>query len=270
MEDDLMKQFQIREAKRKRKKMIIALVPIAFFILIICLIVILVQPAPSCFDNKKNGSEEGIDCGGPCISCGIKYAVPLEVVSSDTLSVMSSTTEVVAKIRNSNADYGAHFSYQINIINLLGQKISQINGESFILPNTSKYLIQDKIPLQSSDVSRFEVVFTKVDWSPLDKSNSDLFTIYDKTARIMAATENGYLELGGKITNKTSHDFLSVDLSFIIYSKTGRLLYAAKTQLSNVNANAIRNFVYNGFPYFNGFSEMDLNRIEFLAEAWPD
>jgi len=267
---NLKENYLLRERERKRKKIIIASVPAAFVILLIILIVILSQPAPTCFDSKKNGGEEGVDCGGPCASCGIKYAAPLDVVLSEVLGASQNINEMVVKIRNSNADYGAKFSYQINFISRLGEKLGQISGQSFILPHSDKYLIEPKISFLASELSRLEVVITKTDWYPVTKSGADLFDIYDKSSRLLPAIESGYLEVAGKITNKTSHDFPLVELTFIAYSKTGRLLYAAQSEISNLKANEIRNFLYNGFPYFSGFQELDLNRIEFLAEAWPD
>lgn len=141
MDDVLIKQFQKREAWRKRKKTIIAVFPLALFLLIVVAIIILSQPAATCFDGKKNGHEEGVDCGGFCVSCELKYAAPLEIISSDILGIGQNASELSVKIRNSNADYGARFSYQINVISLLGVKVSEASGESFILPHSEKYLI---------------------------------------------------------------------------------------------------------------------------------
>ncbi|HRY76651.1 MAG TPA: hypothetical protein P5524_00610 [Candidatus Paceibacterota bacterium] len=270
MDDVLVKQFQKREAWRKRKKLIIAIFPSILFILIIGLIIILSQPAPTCFDGKENGEETGIDCGGSCVACGVKYASPLEVISSDILGIGQNASELTIKVRNSNADYGAQFSYQINVISLLGEKVSEASGESFVLPHSDKYLIEPKVPFKAADLSRAEVIITKTEWFSLNKSSNDLFDIYDRKARILEAAQSGYLEVSGKIANKISHDFSTVDLTFIVYSKTGRLLYAAKTEISNLKANDIKDFVYNGFPYFANFQEVDLDRIEFLAEAWPN
>ncbi len=270
MDDVLIKQFQKRESWRKRKKIIIAVFPAILLLLIIVIAIIAGQPAPTCFDGKKNGGEEGIDCGGSCASCGVKYAAPLEIVSSDILSVGANASELAIKVRNSNADYGAHFSYQINVISLLGAKVDSYSGESFVLPHSEKYLIEPQVAFKAADLSRVEVNIIKTDWSAINKSSFDLFEIYDKKARVLEATESGYLEVSGKISNKISHDFPAVDLTFIVYSKTGRLLYAAKTEISNLKANEIKNFVYNGFPYFPNFQEADLNRIEYLAEAWPN
>ncbi|MDP2855617.1 MAG: hypothetical protein Q8N90_00650 [bacterium] len=270
MDDVLIKQFQKREAWRKRKKIIIAVFPLVLLLLIIVMSIILSQPAATCFDGRKNGNEEGIDCGGFCVSCGVKYAAPLEIISSDILGIGQNASELAIKVRNSNADYGARFSYQINVINLLGAKVGEASGESFILPHSEKYLIEPKLSLKAADLSRTEVIITKTEWFAVDKSSVDLFEIYDRKTRILEATESGYLEVSGKIANKISHDFSAVDLTFIVYSKTGRLLYAAKTEISNLKANEIKNFVYNGFPYFSNFQEVDLDRIEYLAEAWPN
>lgn len=268
MENDLLQQFEKLEAQRKRKKVTIALVPIGILILIILILVIVNQPAPTCFDGRKNGNEEGIDCGGNCVACGIKYAVPLEALSSDVLGVSQSASEVAVKIQNNNSGYGAKFGYIFNLFDQLGDRIDQVQGQSFILPNSVKYLIEPKVDVKSTDVIRVEVLFVDTTWFASDKSAGDLFDIFDKHLQLMSATETGYLQASGKLINKTSHYFSKVGVTILIKSKTGRLLHAAKTEISDVNANeSAKSLLYSGFPYFPGFQEIDLNSFEVYADA---
>ena len=66
---------------RLRKQIISGLVIFLILFLISYLIFLTIRGpvAASCFDGKKNQGEEGIDCGGPCPPCELKYAEPLKV-----------------------------------------------------------------------------------------------------------------------------------------------------------------------------------------------
>jgi len=265
--NNLKQNYLLREKERSRKRAIIIAVPAIVIFLIILIIVLITRPGPTCFDGKKNGEEEGIDCGGPCLSCGVKYAAPLEVISSQLLPISALNSEIVVKFRNNNDQYGAKFGYQISLISWLGDKVGQISGNSFIPPKSTKYLVETKMNFKSSDISRLEPLFINTEWFKSDKTASDLFEIYDKKTRLLEATESGYLEVSGKLVNKTSHNFPSVNLFFVLYSKTGRLLHVAKTEISGFKASEIRPFAYSGFPYFPDFQELDLTRIEVFADA---
>jgi len=267
--NNLKQNYLLREKERSRKRATIIAVPAIVIFLIILIIVLITRPGPTCFDGKKNGEEEGIDCGGSCIPCGIKYAAPLKTDPNQTqlLPISATESEVVVKIQNNNDQYGAKFGYQINLINRLGDKVGQISGNSFISPQSTKYLVETKMNFKSSDISRLEVLFINTEWFKSDKTASDLFEIYDKKTRLLEATESGYLEISGKLVNKTSHNFPSLNLFFVLYSKTGRLLHVAKTEISNIKANDTRPFAYSGFPYFPDFQELDLTRIEVFADA---
>jgi hypothetical protein len=112
------------------------------------------------------------------------------------------------------------------------------------------------------------VVFSNLEWFASDRTVESVFSVFDKKVTVLSASQTGYLEVSGKISNKTSHDFDSVNMQIMLYSKTGRLLHATKTTISDVLSNeSAREFSYVGFPYFSGFSEIDLNRVEIIVDA---
>lgn len=274
MDNNLIQEFNKREHKRKIKKIKILAVPFLIIAIIVVLILIINQPAPICFDEKKNGSEEQIDCGGDCVECGIKYAKPIKIISSSSISdgqvlaISDKLSEVVVKVQNVNVGYGVKFDYTISLFDQLGEEIKTISDQSYIFPVSAKYLIEPKLDYKSTDIAKVKVVFSNVEWFAFDKSADDIFSISDKKAVVLSATETGYLKVSGKISNKTSHDFDKANMQILLYSKTGQLLHATKTVISNVMANEnAREFSYVGFPYFSGFSELDLNRVEIIVDA---
>jgi hypothetical protein len=63
-------------------------------------------PAPTCTDGVKNGSETGVDCGGPCIAC-VATNVTVFSTASGQQAIQFAATEVVSALSGS-AGYGAN------------------------------------------------------------------------------------------------------------------------------------------------------------------
>ena len=58
--------------------------------------------APTCFDNKKNGAEGGVDCGGLCLRACIEQTDALSVLWARTFRVVPGRYNAVAYIENHN------------------------------------------------------------------------------------------------------------------------------------------------------------------------
>lgn len=120
------------------------------------------KPA-ACFDNKQNSNETGIDCGGLCISCQIKYAQPISVNWVKALPA-GNKISLVAEIKNSNLNAGSDdFSYNLNIYDKTENKVQTISGQSFIYAGEVKYIVQ-VLDFNYQDFSRTEMEFSQTDW----------------------------------------------------------------------------------------------------------
>jgi len=70
---------------------------------------------PTCFDNIKNGDEEGIDCGGACTEvCSFK-ATDVNVFWARTFPVAGGVSNMAALIENPNFDYILEGVFNIKI-----------------------------------------------------------------------------------------------------------------------------------------------------------
>ena len=67
------------------------------------------QAPPSCFDGKRNGAEEGIDCGGSCAHICLSGSFrPLRVGGTTRLLRIPGAAErgtVMGELENPNPDY---------------------------------------------------------------------------------------------------------------------------------------------------------------------
>jgi hypothetical protein len=61
-------------------------------------------PVPTCFDQKQNGYETGVDCGGVCSLRCQQEIIPLSVSWARAVPVSSNTYDLVALLSNKNVD----------------------------------------------------------------------------------------------------------------------------------------------------------------------
>ena len=256
-----------REIKRKTKKFIIASFPFILFLFLIIIVYLLTKPAPSCFDQKRNQGEEGIDCGGPCLPCYIKYAKEPEILSTQVLPVTQEFSEVLIKIKNENEKVGAKFNYRVRFFDRFAQLIGEEEGKSFVLPLSVKYLVLPKVNLKSQEIFRVDFSFTKLEWQEFPYPSSELFSVLNKKLRWLSPKEPGVLELSGELQNETSLIFSRAEIVILLYSRTGEILNAARTEMENLKAGERRSFKYVWLINFLNSHLLDPDRIEVFVDS---
>lgn len=137
-------RYNIEMNKNRVKQFIYGGIFLAIIILIfIGIYFIYFRSVATCFDNKQNGNENGLDCGGGCTSCEIKYAKDLKLSWVKSFSATGSSSILIAEIKNQNANYGvSEFSYNLDIYDKSVKKIKTVSDRSFIYAGDTKYLVQ--------------------------------------------------------------------------------------------------------------------------------
>ena len=85
--------------------------------------------APTCFDGKHNGTEEGVDCGGECeLICSLS-AAQVEVLYSRSLPLANGIYSAVAVLENPNARAAAqNVPYVIKMRDSEGLLVAEETG----------------------------------------------------------------------------------------------------------------------------------------------
>ncbi len=224
---------------------------------------------PSCFDNRKNQDEVGIDCGGPCISCDIKMAKSLEIVWVKAFQVTNKKISVAAKIRNPNLNVGAkNFDYKFDIYGPFGVKLQTISDSSFIYPGEVKYIVGAGIDLPSAEeISGAEFGDSNWQWVDKDKFIKPELIVRDLTATFLKSKEK-FLEIAGIVRNDSSYNLDKVGVNVIIYEKkSGIPLAASKTEVKNLLSLQEAPFKFIFPESFAASSSLDLDKIEITFEA---
>lgn len=128
--------------KRLRKQIIIGAIFLAIFLSIGGGIYLAVRPQATCFDNKRNQRETGVDCGGPCISCDLKNNPPITVQKQPAFFVtQDNKINIYFQLMDSNPEWGAKsFSYRLTLNGQNGET-QKLKFSDFILPQEIKYIL---------------------------------------------------------------------------------------------------------------------------------
>ncbi len=247
---------------RNNKRLIIILVYLGIFSLFFFLVFLFTHPKPTCNDGKKNQSEKGIDCGGPCRPCKKEMkAKDLTVLEKHIVyGGENGKIDVVIKINNPNNDYGAeYFDYDIFLEDENGNSLGKRAGHSFILPKENKYIIEQNF---KSDVKpqniRFEM--KNVKWIK--------FSSYQSEPNLEIYNKNFYEERNGnKLTallkNESYFDFNSIEIDIIVKDKKGEVIALGKNEMRTVHSQEQRDFTMI-WPYK---LQGDVADVEIRAEA---
>ncbi|MEK7634727.1 MAG: hypothetical protein AAB396_02505 [Patescibacteria group bacterium] len=202
------------------------------FLFFITAYFIWLKPAATCFDNKKNQNETGVDCGGACTACEIRTLAPIEMVWERHFQT-DSQTAIAIEIKNSNITYGADkFLYNIDIYGKNGNKLKNISGNTFIYSSEIKYLVEFS-DIKSSDIGEIKISFDNINWKTDGEFPRPKAQIREKST---IGREGGGVEINGIVVNDNAYPLSKIKLVGFLSTQNGIKIGVSKTELSNIAA----------------------------------
>ncbi|MBI2623978.1 hypothetical protein HYW67_00590 [Candidatus Parcubacteria bacterium] len=227
------------------------------------------KPAPTCFDNIRNQSEEDVDCGGVCEPCGKRTVKPLELVSQRTLSVSPGVYDFIARLRNPNALYGAErFRYTVRWFGAGDQVLAERGGTAYILPRGTRSLIVQGVAL-SEPSAKTEVVLDAYNWVRLKEYQGEpRFLVRQAMLERVAAGEPGFAAASAVIVNKSGFNFQEVDINVSVLDAAGNVLAVSRTVQHAFTNDSERAFRVSWPDPFAG--EPQRPEVEVLTNVFDD
>jgi hypothetical protein len=232
-------------SKRSIKQIIYGACYLGLFLLIIFLIYLIwLKPAPTCFDNKQNQGETGIDCGGPCPSCEIKTLVSPE---ASWVKYFPSETQtiVAAEVKNPNLNWGADaFSYTFDIYGG-NTKLKSFTKDSFIYGGEVKYFVE-VFEIDFKKITNVKISFSDINWKPNTKFSKPVVQIREIKTEPVSQEVPGVI-VSGFIANNNAFPLSKVKIIGFLSNTGGLQIGASKTELENILAFEEKFFKLN-FP----------------------
>jgi hypothetical protein len=217
------------------------------FLLFLALIIwltylIFLKPAPSCFDNIQNESEQGIDCGGPCAKICIPTGTqPIgEIGTVSVFAPLLGHVTLLAQIVNPNSDFAADtFDYAFNLYDAAGNIIGTVPGTSFIYADQTKYLAVPNSAV-SGAIDHADIVINAPHWVPA--GNLGLAPQFAFQNVVATAPSSGTVAIGGTIIDQDAASFSNLAIIAVLKNASGVPIGVSVTQLDSISPNQPANF----------------------------
>ncbi len=190
---------------------------------------------PNCFDNKKNGTELGIDCGGICFTyCPAELSDP-KIRWVRTFEITPGIVHAVAYIEHNHIEAASRkIKYSFKLYDERNSLIVERLGESFVGPMGRTAIVETLIKVEKSKpVKTIFSIIPDIKW---EKISNDFSKVVIKTSNSIDQFQGG-IRITANILNQSNFNFKNLDIVAIIYDKNGNAITASKSVLSRLGSN---------------------------------
>ncbi len=199
--------------------------------------------APTCTDNKKNGTELGVDCGGVCSQfCSFQVSTPV-VLWSRAFLVSGNTYNLMAYVENQNKNAAAKYAtYEFRIYDTDNKLIGRREGVTFIPPNTRFPVFESRFESGTSIPKNVTFSFTnQIIWVKKDPINTEVPITVD---RIVLGDSTSSPSLFARVTNDSILDLPPFDFFVILYDDLHNAIAVSKTHREGLKSSESANLSF--------------------------
>lgn len=202
------------------------------------------NPAPTCFDNKQNGEERGVDCGGGCPLICKSDIYPIEERFSRFIETEDNLYDFVAMINNKNVDKmpeGGMLEYNFTIYDMAGNVAKVVNGSTPVMIGQTFPIVAQNVPIDFGDsgnaISRvtFNVLNNEANWVAVDEVFKNNFFRVINTEFI--PLKNNVSQLNVSLQNITRAYFRDVPVRVLLLDEYENVFAVNETLIKEIDGN---------------------------------
>ncbi|MBM2817667.1 MAG: hypothetical protein HW401_257 [Parcubacteria group bacterium] len=211
---------------QRRKSSYLLIFAVFLFGFIILPAYLIFYKSPTCLDGKQNGSEKGIDCGGPCTNlCRSQYLDP-NVIWARAIKVKPGLYNTLAYIENPNIGTGADsISYVFKIKDKDGVLIYEKKGKTFIPPNKFFAIFEDGISTGEKVPTKVIFEFTSEAVWKKQENREDGINVLKKAI----SREDSSPRIDATLGNNTLETIQNIEVVAIAYGEDENALGFSRT-----------------------------------------
>ncbi len=232
----------------KRKLQYLGAALLLFLIVLFILLYPIIFKKPTCTDNRMNGTETGVDCGGTCsLMCKERTSDPV-ILWSRAFPVVGKTYNLVAFIENQNKNSAIYdIPYEFRIYDANNKLIGRRQGSTFISPNKQFAIFEPSFDSGEAEVKSVTFEFTSpFVWTKKEPTINSLPFYVDN---IQMGEDKNSPSLSARIKNESIYEIPSFDVVAILYDENHNAINASKTVKDGLTSN-------NSLPVFFTWPEV--------------
>lgn len=252
---------------QRRKATYIILVLFVLAIISSIILFLVLKKVPTCFDNKQNQGEVGVDCGGPCsILCRAQYSNPIIVWGPRWAKVLSSGTySFLTYVQNPNIAAGAgalNAQYLLKVYDKENILLFQKTGVTYIPPNNNFVVFEDNVNLNDKIPARADLSFIgNPVWQKMNSKELDITAISKNLVN-----EDTKPKLLVTIKNNTLNQIQNIESIAILYDENNNAIAFSKTKIDSIDADNTTDIVFTWPEVFTA----KVVKIDIVSKVLPN
>lgn len=237
-----------------------------FFVLVLIGFVSLVwlkMSEPTCFDNRKNQKEQGVDCGGPCSQECLGIVKELNILWVKPVEMSKGKYDAIAVVENPNLKLSAKSArYQIKLYDERNILIASREGQTFISPGPKFAIFEANMSTGNRAPARAYLEFEKnIKWE-LYKGGTPNLLITRKDY-----SDDPWPSVSAVVSNRSLEEAVNVVATVIVYDKDDEAIAASATKIGTINGGFDEEIFFSWPEFFGG--ERDYEEIMLNTEYIP-
>lgn len=185
-------------------------------------------PETTCFDNKRNQREEGIDCGGPCRPCLENLSEPV-VLWSRFFKLGEGVYEAVALVENLHTFASSRRTfYRVKLYDQNNILIALREGETFINPNERFLILEPGLFVGTRTPARILIEFEPIAWQYAEYTSPNVVVV----SRNFSLTPQPRLD--ATLRNNNLFEVGNLQVAAILLDREGTTLAASVTVVERI------------------------------------
>jgi hypothetical protein len=202
---------------------------------------------PTCFDNKQNGEEDGVDCGGLCARACLNKLDKLSVIWARSFQVVPGRYNAVAYVENQNKDVAVNkINYRFRFADKNNVYIGKREGSTTIPPSGKFAIFEPAIDVGHSVPVYTSFEFTEVPdfvFVPSEKVKQLNITV----SKISLTGEDQSPSLSAEIKNNSLFTIPNINVIAILYDENRNALASSRTYVDVLEKEEVKD-VYFTWP----------------------
>ncbi len=223
----------------KRRLIVMAVVTVLLLLFAVFVVYPYFNKPANCTDNKQNGTETGVDCGGKCKIACIFEADKISILWSRTFQVVEGRYNAVAYVENKNKNKAIErINYKFRFADKDNIYIGEREGSTTIPPAGKFAIFEPAIDVGNSIpvYTNFEFTQTPI-WVNIPDEKIDQLQL--TVSSIKLEDDGTGPRLSAEIKNNSFLNVQEVGVVAIVYDSMGNAINASRTYLDSLAPDSV-------------------------------
>lgn len=196
------------------------------------------RPAPSCFDQKQNQREEGVDCGGPCELC-IGNPQDLIVFWARAFELVPGHWEVGALVENPNLLVGAkELTYKVRLYDASNVLVALKEGRTFLNPREKFLIFEEDISTGERVPTRATIEFSEIPWRRIERERPSILV----SSKNFENAPNGVARV--VLKNQSLFGVEDIFVGAALLDSSGNAIGVSSSKIERIDGEAFKEAVF--------------------------